>query len=80
MAGDASSEAIPANSKVFVQPGEFGNFIIAALQKKKVPLVLVADEATADYIISGTTSHRSLDGREQYSWRRQARTRKRAYR
>jgi hypothetical protein len=55
MAGDASSEAIPANSKVFVQPGEFGNFIIAALQKKKVPLVLVADEATADYIISGTS-------------------------
>jgi hypothetical protein len=55
MAGDASSETIPINSKVFVQPGEFGNFIVAAIQKKKVPLVLVADETAADYIITGTS-------------------------
>jgi hypothetical protein len=55
IAKDSTPQTIPANSKIFVQPGEFGNFIIAALQKKKVPVLVVADEAAADYVITGTS-------------------------
>lgn len=46
---------IPDGSKFFVatMEGELHTFISAELIKKKLPIVVVTDESTADYIISG---------------------------
>ena len=46
---------IPAGSKVYVAPivGGFDTYIIAGLQKKKVPLTVVTAREKADYEISG---------------------------
>jgi hypothetical protein len=46
---------ITAGSKVFVAPMEdgFHDYVRAALQAKKVPLVVVDDKASADFEISG---------------------------
>ncbi len=47
---------IPANSKVFVAPmGGFEDDLKAAIQSKKVPVVLVTDKDQADYEITGTS-------------------------
>lgn len=47
---------IPANSKVYIAPmeGGFETYIVAALQKKKIPLLIVADREQADFEIKGT--------------------------
>jgi hypothetical protein len=46
---------IPANSKVFIAPmGGFEDNLKAAIQSKKVPVVLVTDKDQADYEIAGT--------------------------
>lgn len=47
---------IPANSKVFVNPMESGfeTYVVAALQKKKIPLIIVSNRETADFEIKGT--------------------------
>lgn len=46
---------IPANSKVFLNPmGGFEEDLRAAIQSKKVPVVLVTDKDQADYEIAGT--------------------------
>jgi hypothetical protein len=46
---------IPKGSKVFIAPmeGGFENFVIAGIQKKEVPVVIVMDRAKADYEMSG---------------------------
>jgi hypothetical protein len=54
-ARDPNEITIKPQSKVYVQPGEFGNFIMAALQKKKVPVLITADEEAADYVVTGTS-------------------------
>jgi hypothetical protein len=48
-------EKLPAGSKVFVAPmvGGFETYVIAGLQQKKVPLVIVADRSKAEFEISG---------------------------
>jgi len=47
-------EAIPANSTVFVgEMGGFGTYVMAAIQNKKVPLVIVSDKEKADFEIRG---------------------------
>jgi len=50
-------ETIPRGARVFVAPIEngFDNYIIAGLQKKKVPVVVVTDSSAADYEISGVS-------------------------
>lgn len=50
-----SSSKIKSGAKIFVSPmdGGFENFIVAGLQKKHVPLVVVIDRSKADYEISG---------------------------
>jgi hypothetical protein len=55
MAQEATSKIIPAGSKVFINPMEdgFHDYLKAALQAKKVPLVLVEDKESADFAISG---------------------------
>ena len=47
---------IPAGSKIYVAPMEgFETYLIAALDKKKVPVVVVADKSKADFEITGTS-------------------------
>jgi len=47
---------IVPGSKVYIAPMEgFENYLAAALGKKKVQLVPVADQRLADYVITGTS-------------------------
>lgn len=47
---------IAPNSKMFLAPmGGFENDLKIAIEKKKVPVVLVADKDQADYVITGTS-------------------------
>ncbi len=49
-----STVTIPAGSKIYVQPMDgFGSYIIAAIEKKKVPVVIVVDKDSADFEIAG---------------------------
>ena len=51
-----TNKKIPANSKVFLAPmGGFEEDLKAAIQSKKVPVVLVTDKDQADYEIAGTS-------------------------
>jgi hypothetical protein len=50
------STKIVQGSRVYITPMEgFENYLAAALGKKKVPLVPVADKEHADYVITGTS-------------------------
>ena len=50
-----TNKKIPANSKIFIAPmGGFENDLRAAIESKKVPVVLVPDKDQADYEIAGT--------------------------
>jgi hypothetical protein len=51
-----TKKKIPANAKVFLAPmGGFENDLKTAIEKKKVPVVLVTDKDQADYEITGTS-------------------------
>jgi hypothetical protein len=61
---------IPRNSKVYIAPMTsedpskpqaegFESYLAAALRKKDVPLLIVADESQADFIIEGTADKKS---------------------
>ena len=53
--GPISTKIVPG-SRVYITPMEgFENYLAAALGKKKVPLVPVADKEHADYVITGTS-------------------------
>lgn len=47
---------IPANSKVFIAPmeGGFETYVTAAIQKKKIPLLIVGTREQADFEIKGS--------------------------
>ena len=47
--------SIAAGSKIYVEPGPFGTYIISAIQKKQVPVKIVSEKESADYIINGTS-------------------------
>ena len=55
LAQEAANKVIPAGSKVFIAPMEdgFQDYLKAALQAKKVPVVVVDDKASADFEITG---------------------------
>ncbi|MDQ2746775.1 MAG: hypothetical protein M3T96_05895 [Acidobacteriota bacterium] len=55
-AQDSDSTKIPANSKIYINKmeGDFDTYVIAALQKKNIPLVIVADREKADFEIKGS--------------------------
>ena len=54
-----SDTRIQAGSTVFVVPMDgFENYLAAALQKKNVPLVPVASEQQARYILKGTSEEK----------------------
>ncbi len=51
----AGGTKIPANSKVYVNSMDgFENYVVAALQKKKIPFLIVADREQADFEIKGS--------------------------
>ena len=61
---------IPRNSKVYIAPimpenpnnlqaDGFEHYLAAALRKKNVPLIIVADRSMADFIIEGTADQRN---------------------
>jgi hypothetical protein len=53
--GPVNTKIVPG-SRVYITPMDgFENYLAAALGKKKVPLVPVADKEHADYVISGTS-------------------------
>ena len=54
----ASQNTIPTGSKVFVSADDgFDTYLTAALQKKKVQLMVVTDKAVADYELQGVSDH-----------------------
>lgn len=54
----AQAQPIAAGSRVYIAPMDgFETYLEAAFQKKKVPLVVVADQSAADYIITGNAEH-----------------------
>lgn len=51
-----NAKAIPAGSRVYIAPMDgFETFLKAALEEKKVPLVVVEDKDKADFEISGAS-------------------------
>ncbi|MFL6447540.1 MAG: hypothetical protein ACJ746_07605 [Bryobacteraceae bacterium] len=58
-AADAPSEKrIPAGAKIYIEAADgFDNYLSAALQKKQVPVSIVADKEKADYELSGVSDH-----------------------
>lgn len=53
-----SEQQIAPGSKVYIEPmNGFETYLTAAFQKKKVPLVVIADKDMADYIITGNAEH-----------------------
>lgn len=55
LAQEGTNKVIPAGSKVFIATMEdgFQDYLKAALQAKKVPVVVVEDKASADFEIAG---------------------------
>ena len=52
-----NSKAIPAGSRVYIAPMDgFETFLKDALEKKKVPLVVVEDKDKADFEITGASN------------------------
>ena len=62
------AQLIPRNSKVYIEPIKsedpnkpqaqgFESYIAAALRKKGVPLLIVADRSQADFVIAGSQEH-----------------------
>ena len=50
-----SQEKIPSGSRVYVatMANGFDNYVVAGLQQKKVPVIVVADRTKADFEITG---------------------------
>lgn len=50
-----SEQKIPFGARVYVAPiaNGFDNYIIAGIQKKKVPIVIVADRSKAEFEVTG---------------------------
>ena len=52
-----SQERIPSGARVYVSPmaNGFENYIIAGIQQKKVPVVVVADRSKAEFEVTGVS-------------------------
>jgi hypothetical protein len=55
--GSDADMRIPSGSRLFIAPieGGYDIYLSAAMHKKEVPLVLVADKSRADFELSGVT-------------------------
>ena len=59
--GLAQTQLIKSGSTVYVEPMDgYETYLAAALAKKKVPQVVVADKTKADFLITSTVSHITL--------------------
>jgi hypothetical protein len=57
-AAEEPKAVVPSGSKVFVEATDgFDTYLDAALRKKHVPLVVVADKDKADYALEGVSDH-----------------------
>lgn len=65
-----TGKKIPANSKVFLAPmGGFEEDLKTAIEKKKVPVVLVTDKEKADYEIAGTSdTEKASTAKKVFMW------------
>ena len=52
-----SEERIPSGAKIYVAPmvSGFDNYVVAGLQQKKVPVIVVADRNKAEFEITGVS-------------------------
>jgi FlaG/FlaF family flagellin (archaellin) len=52
-----TNEALPKEARIYVAPIQngFETYIVAGLEKKKVPVVVVADRSKADYEVTGVS-------------------------
>jgi hypothetical protein len=68
--GQEASKLIPPNSKVFVapMPDGFDEFLKAAIEKKKVPLQIVADKDQADFQITGQSETQKASTMKKVIW------------
>lgn len=58
----AQSPKIAKGSTVYVAPMHgYEVYIIAALQKEKVPVVVIVDRSKAEYIIGGVVNHQAVE-------------------
>jgi hypothetical protein len=58
LAFGSDPKTVPAGSKVFVEASDgFDIYLAAALQKKKVPVVVVNEKEKADYELQGVSDH-----------------------
>jgi hypothetical protein len=58
LAFGSDAKTVPAGSKVFVEASDgFDIYLAAALQKKKVPVVVVNEKEKADYELQGVSDH-----------------------
>jgi hypothetical protein len=57
VANAIASEPLPKGARLYVAPIQngFETYIIAGLEKKKVPVVVVADRSKADYELTGVS-------------------------
>jgi len=71
LAQEGVNKIIPAGSKVFIAPMEdsFQDYLKAALQAKKVPVVVVDDKASADFEIAGhSESEKASTAKKVIMW------------
>lgn len=58
LVGTVSAASLPLGSKVYIEAADgFGIYLTAALEKKKVPVVVVTDKAQADFELTGVSDH-----------------------
>lgn len=57
VANAIASEPLPKGARIYVAPIQngFETYIIAGLEKKKVPVIIVADRSKADYELTGVS-------------------------
>jgi hypothetical protein len=59
----AQAPQIKSGATVYIEPmGGYETYLAAALTKKHVPLIVVADKDKAIYIITSTVAHKDLSG------------------
>ena len=71
VAQETTNKAIPAGSKVFLNPMEdgFHEYLKAAMDAKKVPLVVVDNKSDADFEISGhSDSQKASTAKKVIMW------------
>ena len=58
--GFAQAQQIKSGATVYIEPmGGYETYLAAAIAKKKVALIVVADKSKAEYIITSTVSHQT---------------------